>query len=169
MMFVKYSGGRYWQFLLVVGSLVILCFVLTLITQILPSSPTPYDPAYYGWSNIVSGRRVLVVLNTDLNPCALERKKTIVIESVETVITTVPISGEPTPSPFEVVLTLDPSGRTTIMERPLAAKYDLIKHDISVNNFWRKTGCEVIQFGSMFMTTPVAPRPPVNSTPVSAQ
>jgi hypothetical protein len=165
-MFMKYRGGRYYLF--VVGSVLLLFFVLICVTQILPTPPTPYDPAYYGWSNTLSGRRILAVLNTDLNPCALEHKKSIVVETIDTVTESAPISADPTTSPFDIVLTLDPTGHTTIMERPLATKYDLIKYDIAVNNFWRKKGC-ANSFGSMFMTTPVAPRPLATPTPVSTQ
>ena len=161
---------KYWKYLLAVAGLVIFCFMVTWVTQIgISLTPlSPYDPAYYGWSNILSGRRILAVLNSDLNPCALQPRKAIIIEMMDTVTATAPINGKPTLSPFEVVLTLDPTGRTTVMERPLAAKYDLIKYDISVNKFWRKKGCEN-SFGSMFMTTPVAPRLLATPTPISAK
>ena len=169
-MFKKSKHVQVWKYLLAIAGLVTFCFTVTLTTQIgITLTPlTPYDPAYYGWSNTLAGRRILAVLNSDLNPCALEHRKTIVVETMDTVTATTLINPEPTTSPFDIVLTLDPSGRTSIMERPLAAKYSLIKYDMSVNQFWHKKGCEN-SFGSMFMTTPVAPRPLPTSTPVSAK
>ena len=171
-MLMKYGRGRYLRFLFTVGGLVILCFGLVAMTQMLPSSPTPYDPAYYGWSNTLAGRRILAVLNTDLNPCALERKKTIVVETLDTVTAAAPVSTVATPSPLEVVLTLDPTGHTIIIERPFETKYTLIKYDMAVNEFWRKKGCQDARFASMFYvspTTPVAPIHPVKSTPFAAK
>ena len=154
---------KLWQVLIMTVSLVALCFVLILITPIVPSSPTPYDPAYYGWSSSIAGRRILAVLNSDLNPCALERKKTIVVETIDTVTAAAP-SSEPTPSPYEVVSTLDPSGHTTIIERPLESQYALIKYDLSVNKFWRQAGCQNNRFGSMFYISVSTPLAPVSST-----
>ena len=155
---------KLWQVLIMTVSLVALCFVLILITQILPSSPTSYDPAYYGWSNTISGRRILAVLNSDLNPCALERKKTIVVETIDTVSEAAPLSSQPTLSPYEAVSTLDPSGHTIIIERPLESQYALIKYDISVNKFWRQAGCQNNRFGSMFYISVSTPLAPVSST-----
>jgi hypothetical protein len=107
-MWIKSRGGCY-RYLIVVGSLLLLCFMVTLIPRVISTSPSPYDPAYYGWSSALAGRRILAVLNTDFNPCALEHKRTIVIETMDTVTAAAPIDAAPTPSPFEIVLTLDPT------------------------------------------------------------
>lgn len=139
------SKRKYQKYILAVCGLVMICFALTLTTQIGVSlmPPSPYEPAYYGWPNTIAGRRILVVFDTEMNPCSPEHRKTIVVETLDTMTETSPISSKPTLSPPEVVLTLDPTGHTTIMERPFFTKSILIRNYISQLEFFRTAGCSV--------------------------
>ena len=136
--------NKYWKYILSVG-VVVACFTIPLMTQIQipPATVAPYDPAYYGWPNIIAGRRVLVVFNTEMNSCSPEHRKTIVVETLDTMTKTAPVNNKSTPSPAEVVLTLDPTGHTSIMERPFSTKDTLITDYLSQLEFFRTAGCAI--------------------------
>ena len=132
-------SNSYRKYLWVIGSLLAVCFVLTLTTQIgIPlKPPDPYEPAYYGWPNVIAGRRVLFVINTDMDHCDSQHEKTIIVETLDTITQTFPSDTQPTLSAPQVVSTLDPSGHTSVMERPYSMWRDLFVNSLYIRAYGR--------------------------------
>lgn len=158
-MYKKIKHLNHLKYIYFIGILLTIVVVTLLTTQIqnIPASPLPYDPAYYGWPNVISGRRVIMVIDTENNPCSIRNKKAIVIETLDTVTQQVPSTNIPTLSPPEVILLLDPTGNTAVIERPYATKDTLIKNYLSSIKFLSSSGCA--KSGAGLILTPAATMP----------
>jgi len=171
------KNNKYGKYILIISGLVLICFVLTLATQIGFSlmPPSPFEPAYYGWPDVIAGRRVLFVINTDMDHCDSRHEKTIIVETLDTVTQTFPSDTQPTLSAPQIVSTLDPSGHTSVMERPYSTWRNLFTDSLYIRAYGRNLPCTYIYPGifSLMLTPNVTMqvffRSAATPTPLSTQ